>query len=65
MLGNLRHEMTISLIYLQHQLTWGTIMHKRNSHVNIGESNPTPPLFLFLPQSFPMGNVATSLSLVC
>ena len=48
MLGCLWHDMTISLISLQHQLTWVTCMHKCNSHVSLIPCNLSLSLSLFL-----------------
>ena len=52
MLGCLGHDMTISLISAQHQLTWVTCMHKCNSHVESIQSNVS--LSLSFSFSFPL-----------
>ena len=44
MLGCLGHDMTLSLISPQHQLTRVTCMHKCNSHVQSIQSNVSPSL---------------------
>ena len=59
MLWCLGHDMTISLIFPQHPLTWATCMHKYNSHVQLIQSNVSPPPSpsLIPTQPFPMSQV--------
>ena len=55
MLGYPGHDMTISLISPQHQLTWVTCMYKCNSHVQLIQSNVSPSLS---PSLFPHSTVS-------
>ena len=54
MLGYLWHDMTISVISFQHQLTCMTCMHKCNSHVDFIQTDLSPSLFLFSATLSPM-----------
>ena len=58
MFGCLGYDMTISLISLQHQLTWVTFMHKCTPHDKLIRSKSLSlSLFLFPAQPFPMSQL--------
>ena len=57
MLGCLWHDITISLISPNHQLTWVTCMHKSRSHVKLIQSSPSLSLFLFPAQLSPISQL--------